>query len=221
MDGYTVERISYQEAKPWILQKHYAHKLPQVMYAVALVEAGVVVGVVSYGRPSTPQPCKCCGQQYIGCVLELNRLIVESDTRNAASFLIAGSFKLLPRPSILVSYADPNQGHIGYIYQATNWLYTGLGGGSVELYLNGDRLNERTLDHKGIHSKEDKQAYVLARGGKCYQAKPKHRYHYFLGTKSEKKDMRQALRYPVLPYPKGETKRYDASAEFHKQVRMF
>lgn len=27
---------------------------------------------------------------------------------------------------ILVSYADSAQGHHGYIYQATNWIYTGI-----------------------------------------------------------------------------------------------
>ncbi len=27
---------------------------------------------------------------------------------------------------IIVSYADTSQNHHGYIYQATNWIYTGL-----------------------------------------------------------------------------------------------
>ena len=49
----------------------------------------------------------------------------------------------------------------------------------------------------------------------------KHRYVYFTGSKKQKKEMRKALKYPILPYPKGESKRYDTSATFPKQVQMF
>ncbi|RAL70115.1 hypothetical protein C1G86_1440 [Dehalococcoides mccartyi] len=33
----------------------------------------------------------------------------------------------------LVSYSDPSAGHLGIIYQATGWLYTGLS--SAMLYM--------------------------------------------------------------------------------------
>ena len=39
---------------------------------------------------------------------------------------VSKCLKLLPRPMIIVSYSDTRQGHNGYIYQATNWIYTGL-----------------------------------------------------------------------------------------------
>jgi hypothetical protein len=32
---------------------------------------------------------------------------------------------MLPKPTIVVSYADTAMGHIGYIYQASNFLFTG------------------------------------------------------------------------------------------------
>lgn len=41
----------------------------------------------------------------------------------------------------------------------------------------------------------------------------KHRYLMFLGSKVERKNMMKKLTYDVLPYPKGENKRYDASHE--------
>src|SRR5947207_16000227 len=34
----------------------------------------------------------------------------------------------MPGIRLLVSYADPNQGHEGKIYQASNWLFVGMTG---------------------------------------------------------------------------------------------
>ena len=40
--------------------------------------------------------------------------------------LVGRSLRLLPKPSVVVSYADTAQGHVGYVYQAANFIYTGL-----------------------------------------------------------------------------------------------
>lgn len=56
----------------------------------------------------------------------------------------------------LVSYADPSRGHLGVIYQASNWLYTGLSE-AMPLYDTGDGnvLHSRSLSHAcGSHSLE-------------------------------------------------------------------
>jgi len=213
--------ITTKEAKPWIILRHYAHKMPCIQYAFGLYENRILQGIVTYGQPSNPQPRKCCGPEYEKLVLELNRLCVESKHKNASSILMGRSLQMLPKPSIIISYADANQGHIGYIYQATNWLFTGTGGGKIELYLDGKRLNERTLDHKGVHSKDAKKQYIENLGGSWCDAKPKNRYLFFTGTKKQRKVMRIALRYEIQPYPKGETKRYDANAKFETQLLLF
>ena len=63
-------------------------------------------------------------------VLALSRLVVlPSQPKNAASFLIMGSVKLIQadgRWQKLVTYADTRMGHTGGIYKATNWKYIGL-----------------------------------------------------------------------------------------------
>ena len=39
---------------------------------------------------------------------------------------------------------------------------------------------------------------------------PKHRYFFFVGSKQERKRMRNLLKYPVLQsYPKSDQQRYD------------
>ncbi len=99
----------------------------------------------------------------------------------------------------VISYADPSQGHIGGIYQATNWLYTGLSEATPLLDL-GDGVNRhsRSVSHSlGTHS-----VRFLTRQGLDVRKIPqqrKHRYVYFLDP-----TWRERLTGPVLPYPKQE-----------------
>ena len=61
-------------------------------------------------------------------VLSLSRLVIVPEMpKNACSFLIARSMKLIDRSKwpCLVTYADSWRGHEGTIYQAANWEYVG------------------------------------------------------------------------------------------------
>jgi hypothetical protein len=62
-------------------------------------------------------------------VYELNRLwLDDSLPRNSESRFIGWCLRELRRKQprvILVSYADSKEGHVGYVYQSTNWVYTG------------------------------------------------------------------------------------------------
>ena len=60
-------------------------------------------------------------------------------------FLSIPAFKLLPNPRIVVSYADTEQEHIGVVYQATNFLYTGLSDKRTEWRLRGSNLHSKTV----------------------------------------------------------------------------
>jgi len=143
-------------------------------------------------------------------VVELNRLCVEHDSDNAASFLVGRAMRLLPRPMIVMSYADTAQGHIGYVYQATNWFYTGLSNKARDPIIEGA---------EGSHNRHNHERNGRVIG---YVDRPrKHRYVYFCGTRKDRKAMREALLYEVQPYPKGETRRYDANAEFATQPLLF
>jgi hypothetical protein len=77
-------------------------------------------------------PTRTVGEMLAGCcwggVLALSRLAVEDDIpRNAASFLLAGSMRLLDRHRwpVLVTYADTGQGHTGGLYRACGWVLDG------------------------------------------------------------------------------------------------
>ena len=195
--------IGYEIIKPWILKKHYSSRMPSISFAFGLYcEKNQLVGVISYGIPASPNLCVgICGVEYKDQVIELNRLVIDM---GKPSFLISQSLKMLPTPKIIVSYADCSMGHIGYVYQASNWIYTG-------------KTKERTdmLAGDGKH----------ARHNQCDPTKrqfrsSKHRYVYFIGNKVERKILRNALKYQVENYPKGKNKKYDASAKISKQMLL-
>ena len=185
-----VKQITRADAKPWILNKHYAKRMPSVSFAYGLFDNDDLVGIITYGSPASPSLCKgVCGEEFRSRVIELNRLVIE---RGVPSRLIGQSLKKLPKPKIVVSYADTAWTHIGYVYQASNWLFTGTTKARTDM-LAGDGKHSR--HHIGDPTKRQFRS-------------AKHRYVFFVGSKTDRKLMRKALNYPVLPYPKGDIKHY-------------
>ena len=185
---YTVVQIPYEATKDWILNIHYAKRMPSISYAYGLYRHDEMVGMVSYGSPASPSLCKgICGEKYKSDVIELNRLVLKDNLPNEASFLVARSLKLLPKPKVVVSYADAGgHFHTGFVYQATNFLFTGT-----------TRPRTDIAGKDGKHSR-----HHLGDITRRVARTAKHRYVYFIGSKRERKVFREALRYPVLDYPK-------------------
>ena len=214
-----VEQIPAIEARPWIMLWHYAHRMPCVEWAFGLFDASELRGVVTYGPPVSPHLCRgVCGEPYADRVIELNRLCVEGGTRNGASSLVGGSLRLMPAPRIVVSYADTSAGHVGYVYQATNWIYTGTTDDGRKTP-RPDRIvsDGRHGRHEARIGDGDKVDTAI---GALVYRKPKHRYVFFCGTRRDCKAMRKALAYDVKPYPKGDTRRYEPEQQIHKQQVM-
>ena len=163
-------------------------------------------GIITYGMPASPALCVgVCGEDHRHLVLELNRLCLLNNKKNQASFLVGNSLKLLPKPSIVVSYADTSMNHNGYIYQATNFIYTGLSAKRTEWRIRGSNRHSRTLTAQ--HTLEEMQNNP----DKFHRLdRPqKHRYIYFLGDKKQKKEMLSKLNYNIEPYPKGDNVNYE------------
>jgi hypothetical protein len=200
--GYQVERINSSDAYWLILNRHYAQRLPSISYAYGLMRDGDLVGVCTYGTPASSTLCRgVCGDEYQGIVLELNRLVLTDNLRHEASRLIAGSMRLLPRPSIVVSYADTSQGHLGVVYQATNFIYTGLSARFTDPVVEGlEHQHHATYAH-GLSNAEVIERYGADRVRFVERAR-KHRYVAFVGSARQKRRLRAVLRYEVLPYPK-------------------
>lgn len=159
---------------------------------------GKLIGVVTYGVPASNSLCSgIAGKKNKDDVLELNRLVILPGYNgdNNASFLVGNSLKMLPNHTFVVSYADTAWTHIGYIYQATNFLYIGLSASRTDVWQPSDK-----------HSRHQEQSDLTVRQTRSR----KHRYVYLVGDKRTKKQMREDLRYRVYDkYPKGNEMRYD------------
>ncbi|MEE3344616.1 MAG: hypothetical protein VZS44_11020 [Bacilli bacterium] len=198
-DEYRVFPIKYNDVKPFILNIHYARRIPNIMYAYGLFHGIKLIGVITYGMPPSPSLCVAvAGEEYKNNVLELNRLVISpeySGVKNLASRLIGQSLKLLPKNNYIVSYADyEGWGHIGCVYQATNWLYTGMSVKRTDAYCeNGQHPRHSDIDKSKRQNRTQK-----------------HRYIYIVAeSKRKKKEMLSLLTFPILPYPKGDSRHYD------------
>lgn len=191
--------INYETAARMVETYHYAHRVPSIVVAVGIFVDEVLAGVCTYGIPPNNHLCEAWGEQNKNKVIELNRLFIfDWAGRNSESWLVGQSFKLIPAPyQILISYADTERNHIGLIYQATNWIYTGLsvrGGVQADVVLNGERLSPKAVYNR--------YGSVIGLNIEKQEWFPKHRYVYFLGSKKQRKQLRSALKWPILPYPK-------------------
>jgi hypothetical protein len=138
-------------------------------YAFGLFNEQEMVGVVTYGLPPSPQETMFWGDS----LLELNRLcVVENLEKNVLSFFVSQSLKLLPDESVVISYADMDMGHSGYIYQSTNWLYTGIGSIGTKTYVMRDG-KERHSRHEHLVDKSRVVETKISTG--------KHRYYRICG----------------------------------------
>ncbi len=136
--------------------------------------------------------------------MALTRLwLSEELPTNSESRVIAVSLRYLrkyTRLKFIVTYADPAHGHVGTIYQATNWLYTGLSEATPRFDLgDGIARHSRSFNQAfGSHSLTYLKQYGMK--VKIIPQIPKYRYVYFLD-----KDFKRNLNTPILSYPRKES----------------
>lgn len=223
MLNYTVKSIPKEQTYNWLLKKHYARVIPCIMYSFGLYDQeNILQGVCCFGTPANNfnnnlGRFKC---------IELVRLVVnETLNKNSLSFFVSSCLKMLEKPLVVISYADEGKNHHGYIYQATNWLYTGKGGG-VDFYVdvNGQEHHSRVMsDYRLKYPEKSRSQIAEMLQWSIEKGTYKHRYFYFLGNNKDKKEMMRELeqRYKLAPYPKGDNIRYDASYEPKVNLCLF
>jgi hypothetical protein len=201
----TIRPISRKECEPFILGIHYAKRFPSITYAFGMFQNNELIGIVTYGTPpSSTLRRGVAGDDYIDKILELNRLVLKYNRKNEASRLISKSLKMLPK-SIVVSFADTEQGHVGYVYQACNFMYTGLSAKRTDWKIKGkEHLHGQTIadEFRGI---ENRAKAIRQKYGDDFYLKErsrKHRYVYIVGSKTFKKKALQSLKYDIMNYPK-------------------
>jgi hypothetical protein len=209
-DKYTIKKISYKVAMELVVKNHYLHRKCPCSQAFGLFEKcddstdlfsnERIVGCVVYGTPSSaPLRKGICGIDESFNVLELTRLWIEDGTpKNTESYLIGNTIKLVDK-EIIVSYAEIEQGHLGIVYQATNWLYTGLSAKRTNWTIEGVDKHCQTIADK-YTSKEIRDKY--GNKFKLVDRPRKHRYVFINANKRRKKELLNKMKYKIESYPK-------------------
>ena len=201
---YEIREIDFQTAMDAVIKNHYLHRRAPYSHAYGLYEkdTGNLVGVVNYGVPASSTLLKgICGESEMHNIYELNRLwIDDSVPKNGESFLVGNSLKLLDK-EIIVSYADTSQGHVGYVYQATNFIYTGMSAKFYDYVVKGKEHLHRATYAYSMTVTEMKKEFGEDNVYRVERPR-KHRYIYFNADKKRKKELEKKLKYKVLPYPK-------------------
>ena len=194
-----IDWCSHKAAKYACEHWHYSKCLPtNKLVKVGAWENGDFIGTVIFS------PGASC---FLGTRYGLSNTQVCELTRIALAKHIAPVSKILsiaikflsksnPGLKLIISFADPRQGHHGCIYQATNWFYHGLSepGGSYEYFLNGKWTHSRTVKERfGYVGKTLIEKYNL----KVRRPTRKHRYLMPLTSK-----LKEDLIKLNKPYPK-------------------
>ena len=183
---------------------HYAKRVPAVSFAYNVYENSQWCGVIIFSSGATVNIAKVFGCVQ-GEVLELVRVALNG-RQNKTSQCVAMALRRLhhdaPYVKIVVSYADRNQGHIGIIYQATNWLYWGTtdqwakSRKADSFIIFGQKYHPRSLHSKGYHqSVEWLKENVDPNASECFGL-PKHKYLFVFDKRLKRKLQKKALPYP-------------------------
>ena len=146
-----IDWCSYEAAKYAVKHWHYSLSLPCSKTArLGVWEDDKFIGAVVFAWGANRHLAGEYKLKMIECA-ELCRVALAKHS-TPVSRIISIAVKMLKRemPGIrlIVSYADLNQGHLGKIYQASNWLFVGETGHEAGIILNGKLTHRRTINSK-------------------------------------------------------------------------
>lgn len=218
MINLKLKVIDNSFAKKFMIENHYTRSCAKASISFGFYTPDDRLStVIVYGQPSGKF---LASSIYEGCTehecLELLRLFsYDWNEKNTESYCISQSIKYLKQYhkeiKVLVSYADISAGHVGYIYQASNWLYVGKGSSERKIFIDGKRQHRRNLyDVYGTSSIEKLKEKLGERLTISDERFSKNKYIYILTNKREKKEILGKLKdKPMEEYPKGDLKYYD------------
>ena len=170
-----------------VKKNHYLHRVAPCSHAFGLFREDRIVGVITYGVSCSSTLLKgICGPEESKNVYELTRLWIEDgQPKNSASFFIGNTIRQLDK-EIIVSFAEINAGHIGYVYQASNFFYCGLSSKFRDPKVRGlEHQHHATYAH-GMTMSEVRDKY--GEENVYYVNRPrKHRYVFFNAKAKEEK----------------------------------
>lgn len=188
---YLITTLTAKEAAGLVVKHHYLHRRPPISFAFGLYHQGRLMGCVTYGTPASRHLQKSACPSDPSRVIELNRLWLDDALPpNSESWFVSRTLKMLP-PCIVVSYADPVHGHLGYIYRALNFRYAGW----TDMERKTPRFDYIPLDP----SKHPREAF---RSGYSHKRRrvAKVKYWTVTGTPSQRRALAKLCPWPSLDW---------------------
>lgn len=181
---------------------HYSRSMPTPpINAVGVWEDEQFIGVVIFSRGASSTigfPFGLVASE----LCELTRVALRAH-KAPVSRIVAIAVKMLkkrnPGLRLVVSFADPEQGHHGGIYQAGGWTYTGTGAASTE-YVDrtGRRWHNRMVSASGMECVYGEFRPVV-KTSECRKIRCQGKHRYALALDSAIADRVKAM---ARPYPK-------------------
>lgn len=181
---YTVLPVDQKTVRELVAAYHYSQKCSGVStyrHGLFRKDTSTCIGITQWIPPMLG-----LGEKYASDpkrVLTLSRLVVAPELpKNAAGFLLSHSIRLIRKDGrfcVLLTYADTWRGHLGTVYQATNWKSAGMtdprpvwidSSGRMVAYRQGTTTySSKQMVAQGhtLLGKFPKHRYVLHLGGKC------------------------------------------------------
>ncbi len=196
-----VEAVTAATVRDLITRHHYLHSMPaaaRLCFGVFLENVLAGALVFTAGARQGHKLLSAARPQEVATLARL--WLCDQLPKNAESRVIGAALRHLRRKpdwKLLLSYADPEAGHLGIIYQATGWLY--LGQSSPTSYVD---LGDGQLTHpRTVYERFGSNAVGhLCRTGipaRRQLVSSKHRYAYLLNP-----SWRWRFRVLEQPYPK-------------------
>jgi hypothetical protein len=137
---------SHEAAKYAVEHWHYSRCMPMPpVVKIGTWEDGRFIGCVLFSRGASPGLGSPYGLEQTQ-VAELTRVAFDSH-KTPISRIVAIALRFLTKRCgglrLVVSFADPGNGHHGGIYQAGNWFYTGTSKPELQFFRDGRWVHRR------------------------------------------------------------------------------
>lgn len=185
---------SYAAAKYAVEHWHYSRRMPSgKRVAIGVWESGRFIGVVIFSRGASPQLADPYGLTQSE-VCELTRVALdrhETPTSRIVALAVRCLRSFCDGLRLVVSFADPNVGHLGTLYQAGNWVFAGRSAAMPYwVTKDGKRLHDRAVTAGGQGQ---------ARKGECRRVEQAGKLRYLMPLDDAMRVQIEPLR---KPYPK-------------------
>jgi hypothetical protein len=194
--------VGHDAAKFAVEHWHYSRSMPTPpVIKIGVWEDGKFIGCVLFSRGATNNLGKPYGLTNTE-VCELTRVALTVH-HSAVSRILAIAIKMLAQKEdglrLIVSFADTEQQHHGGIYQASNWLYSGMTAGYDKFRDKSGRIwHPRQVSATGYKRQYgDYRRVPKINDWERVPVGGKHRYLYPLDD-----DMRRQIEPLRKPYPK-------------------